>query len=335
MSDDDNLPDLSGPLPLDLSKVEITPAHIIPTTEFIRPCERVEPETKEFVGFPTIADRFAALTVELPLAGAAAMKPLANGELAITAHLRARAPWYATAIDLLDQQWRLQLWLCRPWIAFRPLLLVGPPGCGKSHLARMIAERSAVGHSILSLAGVADSTTVEGTPRGFTNTMPCFPALTMAQHGTANPIVVVEELDKAGVSARHGDPVTALLTLLEPGTAKQYWDRCLLAPVDVSHVNWILTANSLAGLPAPLRSRLDIVHVDGPSPEHFDILLANLFDEIAGQWRLPHTLLPTVAFEAEELLRHRFARHRSVRRLERELRAAMAAVIGAVPRLTS
>ncbi len=335
MSDDDNLPDLSGPLPLDLSKVEITPAHIIPTTEFIRPCARIEPETKEFVGFPTIADWFATLSAELPLAGAAAMKPLANGELAITAHLRARAPWYAAANDLLDQQWRLQLWLGRPWIAFRPLLLVGPPGCGKSHLARMIAERSGVGHSILSLAGVADSTTVEGTPRGFTNTMPCFPALTMAQHGTANPIVVVEELDKAGVSARHGDPVTALLTLLEPGTAKQYWDRCLLAPVDVSHVNWILTANSLAVLPAPLRSRLDIVHVDGPALEHFEILLTNLLDELAGQWRIPHAFLPELAAEAEDLMRQRFSRHRSVRRLERELRAAIAAGIAAEPRLTS
>ena len=335
MFDTHNIPRSGGVLPLDLSKVESTPAPMIPTTEYIRPCQHIEPETKEFVGFPTIADRFAALTSELPLAGAAAMKPLANGELDITNHLRARAPWYVTAIDLLDQQWRLQLWLGRPWIAFRPLLLVGPPGCGKSHLARMIAERSGVGHSILSLAGVADSTTVEGTPRGSTNTMPCFPALTMAQHGTVNPIVVVEELDKAGVSARHGDPVTALLTLLEPGTAKQYWDRCLLAPVDVSHVNWILTANSLDGLAAPLRSRLDIVHVDGPASEHFDILLANLLDEIAGKWGMPHALLPDLAPEAEELLCHRFAQHRSVRRLERELRAAIAAGIAAAPRLTS
>lgn len=262
MPNHDNPPDLAGPLPLD-RHVRATPAFTIPTTEFVRPCQRIEPDTKEFDGLPTIASRYGALTTELPLAGADSLKPLANGELDITARLRARAPWYREAIDLLDQQLRLQLWLGRPWIAFRPLLLVGPPGCGKSHLARMIAERAGVGHSILSLAGVADATTVEGTPRGFTSTMPCFPALAMAQHGTANSIVVADEIDKAGTSARHGDPVAALLTLIEPDTAKQYWDRCLLAPVDISNVNWILTANSLERLSAPLRSRLDIIKVEG------------------------------------------------------------------------
>ncbi len=335
MSDQPNLPDFGGPLALDLASVETAPLPTIPTTEFIRPCQRIEPETKEFPGFPTIADRFAALTAKLPLAGATAMKPLANGQLAITAHLRARAPWYGEVTDLLDQQWRLQLWLGRPWIAFRPLLLVGPPGRGKSHLARMIAEQAGLGHSILSLAGVADSTTVEGTPRGFTNTLPCFPALTMTQHGTANPIVLIEEVDKAGSSARHGDPVAALLTLIEPGTAKQYWDRCLLAAVDLSHVNWILTANRLDCISAPLQSRLDIINVEGPAPKHFNILLANLLDAIAGQWGLAPTQLPFLAPEAEDLLRHRFTGHRSVRRLERELRAAMAAGISAAPRSIS
>ncbi len=108
-----------------------------------------------------------------------------------------------------------------------------------------------------------------------------------------------------------------------------------MAPCDLSHVNWILTANSLDGLPAPLRSRLDIVQVEGPSPTHFDCLLSNLLEGTADAWGLPPTLLPDLEPEAERLLRARFTRHRSVRRLERELRAAMAAGISAAPRLTN
>jgi ATP-dependent Lon protease len=185
------------------------------------------------------------------------------------------------------------------------------------------------------LAGVADSVSIEGTPRGYTTTMPCFPALTMAQHSTANPIVVIEEIYKATSSSRNGNPVAALLTQIEPGTARQYWDRCLAASINLSHVNWIFTSNSLEGLSAPLLSRMDIVRVTGPSTDHFDVMLDNLMNQVADEWGASLAALPHLEDEAEELLRIRFGRHRSVRRLERELRAAISAGIQVTTRLIS
>lgn len=309
------------------------PRYSIPITKLVQPCAAIEPETRTFDGVPTLVDRFAALTEELPLTGAKSLRAFSRGELAITARLRAQAPWFGAVIDHLDQQWRLQLWAGRPWIAFRPLLLVGPAGTGKSHLARLIAEASGCGHSVLSFAGIADSSTIEGCPRAYINTMPSFPALIMAQHRTANPIAVIDEIDKATRDSRNGDPVSALLTMLEPGTAATYWDRCLLAPVNVSHVNWLLTANSLDILPAPLRSRLDIVEVEGPSPEHFPNLIANLQSALAAEWDIAFDQLPQLAPEAYFRLEQRFAKHRSIRRLSRELRAALAAGAAAQPRV--
>jgi len=237
------------------------------------------------------------------------MHGVPSGELAVTARLRATAPWFSNVMDHLDQQWRLQLWAGRPWIAFRPLLLVGPPGTGKSHLARLIADASGCGHSVLSLAGVAVSSTVEGTARGFTSTMPCFPALAMSQHRTANPVLVIDEIDKAEGSSRHGDPVAALLSLIEPGSAKAFWDRCLLAKVDVSHVNWIATANDLTPLSAPLRSRFDIVKVGGPALAHFDVLLRTLLKNLGLGWGVPCGHLPRLHEQMVNALRKDFARH--------------------------
>lgn len=78
---------------LTLDGCTLKPAPRIPTTEYIRPCDRIEPETKEFVGVATIAERYSSLTSLLPLAGAEALKPNGRGELAITAYLRSHAPW--------------------------------------------------------------------------------------------------------------------------------------------------------------------------------------------------------------------------------------------------
>lgn len=294
---------------------------------YVRPAASIAPEAVAFEGYNSLASRYQALTEHLPLAGAAAMSESGHGEIKLIAQLRAAAPWLELAIGTIEQQLRVQLWAGRPWIAWRPLCLVGPPGTVKSHLARMIGSIARSGTLTLDLGGSLDARTLEGTPRGWNNAQPCWPALAMAQTQTANPVLVLEEVDKSGGSAQNGVSHHVLLTMLERETARGYWDKCLLTAVDLSRICWILTANDASLLPPVLHSRLDIVRIDGPGEEHFEAVLTSLTAAIAREWGVRQETLPELPTRALTILRDGFARTRSVRTLRRHLGGMLGAMI--------
>ncbi len=291
---------------------------LMPTTASIRLCQRIEPDGLLFAS--GLEDRYGRLTEALPLAGGATMTADSAGELRLIRQLRAAAPWLEPAIALIDRQLRIQNWAGRPWLAWRPLCLSGPPGIGKSHIARLIGTLAGTTHAVLDLGGTSDNRTLEGTARGWSMAQPCWPAVMINQGLAANPVLVLEEVDKAGGSASNGMAHHTLLTMLERESAARYWDKCLLAEVDLSHVCWILTCNDAALLPPMLRSRLDIVAVEGPGPEHFDTVVRALNAGIARAWEVPLHLLPEPPPKAMQLLRETFARNRSVRQLRRPAR---------------
>jgi hypothetical protein len=156
--------------------------------------------------------------------------------------LGAEFPNAAAAVARLRDEARLRAAAGGRALSFRPLLLAGPPGVGKSRFARRLAAALGLPSAATSLAGASDSRELEGTARGWATAQPCWALDQVAALRVANPLLVVDEVDKAARGGRNGDPLLALLPFLEPGTAAAHRDPVLGAPCDLSAVSWVLAA---------------------------------------------------------------------------------------------
>lgn len=292
----------------------------------LRPCRGIEPERGDVVTVG-MQDRYGALTGELPLLGAAAMRPAPDGGVELCDRLRRELPWLSPAIDVVERQLLVALWAGRPWLQWRPLCLAGPPGVGKSHLARGIGRVASVPAATLDLGAMHDAAALVAVSRGWTNAKPCWPAQMMVAEACANPILVLDEIEKAGGSRGNGEPMSALLGMFEPSTARTYFDTGLMCEVDLSAVCWVSTANDASMLPAPLRSRMDVVEVGRPEPRHFDAVLGGLTLAMAARWGVPAASIPELPRRARTVLRGAFERRRSIRLLRRQLEDVMAAIV--------
>jgi ATP-dependent Lon protease len=173
-------------------------------------------------------------------------------------------------------------------VQFIPMLLLGEPGLGKTYFAKRLAHVLATGFEFVSMSSLTAGWVLTGASAQWHNARPGKVAQTLIEGEYANPVVVLDEVDKAGGDARY-DPMGALYGLLERDTAVHFKDEFIDVDMDASHILWVATANDDSAIPEPILNRMNVYEIERPDAEGSRKIALAVYREILEQhrWAFP------------------------------------------------
>ena len=211
------------------------------------------------------------------------------------------------------------------------LCFYGPPGTGKTSLGKSIARALNREFVRFSLGGLQDEAEIRGHRRTYIGALPGRILQSLKKAGTSNPVMMLDEIDKVGMSFR-GDPTSALLEVLDPEQNNSFYDNYLELEYDLSKVLFIATANSLDTIPAPLRDRMEIITISGYTLEEKT--------QIARQYLVPEQITEnglkkdqfSITDSAISTIIDGYTRESGVRNLNREIGSVVRGVASKIAR---
>ncbi|MEO9572967.1 MAG: AAA family ATPase [Tateyamaria sp.] len=202
-------------------------------------------------------------------------------------------------------------------LKFRPTIIVGKPGIGKTTVVRALCGALGVEPYIVSVAGHSDAN-IFGVSAGWSTAMPSIMTIAVLRQKVTNPVLVLDEIDKVRPS-HNGDIFASLLSLTEPVDARTYRDKFLTVNTDCSKMSWVFTANDLSKIPEPLKDRCVVYKMHAPSQDQLPQIIRSMRDDYARERKVDPRFMPLFP-DDYQVIAHDFQKRSSLRRSREMMR---------------